>query len=333
MEDKIWVDIIIPLYNCENTIERLLECLEQQTYKNVKIILIDDFSTDQTALVVNEYLKKTKLEITYEKMPVNGGGSNARNRGLALSKSKYMMLIDNDDELASAGVISYLVWHMEEQDSDLIIGEFRGIYKEGEIPLMKKVKDFLKAKKQEMSGSVEEHPEIIANCDTMVWSKMYRRSFIGNQIFNTELITSEDIYFINVLLLRCPKVQVVEFLIYDYWLGNTQSFSKQFHQSESFFWAFDLLLTNKNYHLFQEEINYVIIKNIALEYVQRILKFTTLDISEAKQYINDIVKKIGRDKLLQNKYLKEQSLIYRFVMKGLIKDRSTLWTMIRIIKK
>ena len=89
-------DIIIPIYNSEQYVEKCIESLENQTFKDFNIIAINDHSTDNTFNIVKKLAEKYKNIKLYEPVEklFNGG---SRNIGIKKSKSKYILFIDNDD--------------------------------------------------------------------------------------------------------------------------------------------------------------------------------------------------------------------------------------------
>lgn len=88
--------IIIPMYNSEKFIDRAIQSLLNQTYKNFEIILVNDCSTDQTLLVCEKYMKSNIKLLDLDK---NLGVSNARNIGLQNAKGEYVLFLDSDDWL------------------------------------------------------------------------------------------------------------------------------------------------------------------------------------------------------------------------------------------
>lgn len=90
------VSIIMPAYNCERFIGIALDSVISQTYRNWEVIVIDDCSTDNTAHVVQEYLKKDN-RIKYYKLDKNSGAAVARNKAVDIAKGKYMAFLDSDD--------------------------------------------------------------------------------------------------------------------------------------------------------------------------------------------------------------------------------------------
>lgn len=72
--DEIKVSVIVPAYNTEGYIERMITCLLKQTYTNLQLIFIDDGSTDKTAKIIKSF-KDPRIEYYYQK---NSGVSAAR---------------------------------------------------------------------------------------------------------------------------------------------------------------------------------------------------------------------------------------------------------------
>lgn len=92
--------IVIPVYNRSKTVLRTLSSIENQTYKNYEIIIVDDGSTDDIDKVILPFLEKAESPILYIKKK-NGGVHTARNAGVVASRGKFYIEIDSDDELTS----------------------------------------------------------------------------------------------------------------------------------------------------------------------------------------------------------------------------------------
>lgn len=92
------ISIVVPVYNVEKYLEDCVESLLVQTYKNNEIILVDDGSSDNSALICDEYEKKYNTIKVIHK--TNGGLSDARNTGLKKALGKYICFIDSDDVVA-----------------------------------------------------------------------------------------------------------------------------------------------------------------------------------------------------------------------------------------
>ncbi|MCS6289910.1 MAG: glycosyltransferase [Nitrospira sp.] len=86
------VSVVIPLYNAQDVIQDTIESACAQTYGDYEIVVIDDGSTDGSGEVLRSYANR----IRYIFQP-NGGVAQARNRGIAASRGRYIALLDHDD--------------------------------------------------------------------------------------------------------------------------------------------------------------------------------------------------------------------------------------------
>ena len=114
------VSIIVPIYNVENYLERCLQALKNQTYKNLDIILVNDGSKDNSEAIAKKYLDDERFHL-YSKD--NGGLSDARNYGMKYAKGKYICFIDSDDYI-ELDYIEVLLTNMVEKNADISICNF-----------------------------------------------------------------------------------------------------------------------------------------------------------------------------------------------------------------
>lgn len=90
------VSIITPSYNSASFIEKTIESVLEQTYKNWEMIIVDDSSTDQSQELIKQYMlqnKRIKLIINQEKL----GAAQSRNRAIEEAKGEYIAFLDSDD--------------------------------------------------------------------------------------------------------------------------------------------------------------------------------------------------------------------------------------------
>lgn len=92
MKDGL-VSVIIPTFNRSKTIERSIRSVLNQSYSNLEIIIIDDGSTDETKVVV-ENIQDARVKYHFQK---NAGACAARNAGIALAKGTFIAFQDSDD--------------------------------------------------------------------------------------------------------------------------------------------------------------------------------------------------------------------------------------------
>ncbi len=93
------VTVAIPLYNSEKYIERCLESVLSQTFKDIEILLINDCCTDNSIEVVEALMKRntTSIKIRIVNQEINQGVGIARNRAIAEAKGEYLYFLDSDD--------------------------------------------------------------------------------------------------------------------------------------------------------------------------------------------------------------------------------------------
>lgn len=112
------VSIICATYNMADYIQRCIDSLLAQTYKDIEIIVINDGSTDNTAEILNGFQPFITV-ITQE----NKGHSEARNVGMANAHGEYLYFIDADDYIHPQ-TIEILMNHLIETDADISIGNY-----------------------------------------------------------------------------------------------------------------------------------------------------------------------------------------------------------------
>ncbi len=89
------ISVIVPAYNCQDTIERCIKSIQNQTYKNLEIIVVNDGSTDNTETILHE-MQLVDDRIIVISIP-NGGVSHARNTGLDSATGDFITFVDSDD--------------------------------------------------------------------------------------------------------------------------------------------------------------------------------------------------------------------------------------------
>lgn len=110
------ISIIIPVFNAEKYLKRLLDSINIQTYSEYEVILINDGSTDSSELILKEYVKKNKKIKYFNQM--NMGPGIARKKGFEVSKGELLFFIDSDDYLADKDVLKkiYNIYNKTEFD-------------------------------------------------------------------------------------------------------------------------------------------------------------------------------------------------------------------------
>lgn len=98
------VSVVVPIYNIEQYLERCVDSIINQTYKNLEIILVNDGSTDHSGQLCDGYAKRdTRIKVIHKQ---NGGLSDARNAAIEIAKGDYLTFVDGDDFLTSTAIDS-----------------------------------------------------------------------------------------------------------------------------------------------------------------------------------------------------------------------------------
>lgn len=114
------ISVIVPVYKVEEYLDRCVDSIINQTYKNLEIILVDDGSPDNCPKMCDGYAKKDKrIKVIHKK---NGGLSDARNIGIDNSKGDYLTFIDSDDYV-ELNYIEFLYNLMVKYDADISMGK------------------------------------------------------------------------------------------------------------------------------------------------------------------------------------------------------------------
>ncbi|MDN7226404.1 glycosyltransferase family 2 protein [Planococcus liqunii] len=90
------VSVVIPIYNSEKFIIKSLDSVNNQDYKHIEIILVDDFSADNSKQIIENYMENND-NIVYLRLQSNSGAAVARNKALEIAKGRYIAFLDSDD--------------------------------------------------------------------------------------------------------------------------------------------------------------------------------------------------------------------------------------------
>lgn len=103
--NKSKISVVVPIYNVEKYLERCIDSIINQTYKNIEIILIDDGSPDSCPRICDYYASiDARVKVIHK---INGGLSDARNAGIDIATGTYISFIDSDDYVSN-DYIEYL---------------------------------------------------------------------------------------------------------------------------------------------------------------------------------------------------------------------------------
>ncbi len=125
------VSVILPIYNVEKYLERAVESVNNQTYTNLEIILVDDGSTDSSGTICDEMsLRDNRIKVIHKQ---NGGVSDARNVGKSIATGQYILFIDPDDFI-NEKMIEILVNNIQAYDADVSCCQYMDVYDNNSFP-------------------------------------------------------------------------------------------------------------------------------------------------------------------------------------------------------
>lgn len=171
------ISIIIPVYNCEKNIMKLLTSLQNQTYKKLEVLIINDGSSDNTQKICEMYCKKDLRFKVFNKK--NGGVSSARNYGLDYATGEYVVFIDADDNIADTCLEKLI---LSKNNGDLIIGTIVSMLSNGKVYSIDKI--------------IEKDSINILLNHWSACNKLFRREDIKNIRFDEKVSIAEDLKFI-----------------------------------------------------------------------------------------------------------------------------------------
>ena len=210
MQGKI--SIIVPVYKVEKELDRCVQSLLNQTYKNLEIILVDDGSPDRCPLLCDEYAKKdSRVRVIHKK---NGGLSDARNVGLKSATGEYILYVDSDDYIDLDSCERFLK-ATEQQKVDIVVGSAVMEKPDGSSEQMLHTAT--------PAGVVYDASEFIEKSIRVYqWYapacfNMYRRNFLlQNGLFFKVGIYFEDMQMLPRVFLAAQKIACIDSIFYHY---------------------------------------------------------------------------------------------------------------------
>lgn len=208
---NILISIIVPVYNVEKEIDKCIESLINQSYKNIEIILVNDGSTDESGLICNKYSKiDSRINVIHKE---NGGLSDARNVGIKAATGEYLLFVDSDDniELDSCEVF---IKSLNKRNVDIVVGEARRI--EGDNISYLKHSNLTNGKEYSSREYIKLAIEAL-EWYAPVWVNMYKREFIiKNSLFFKKGILHEDMQILPEMFLKAESIIYMQYCFYNY---------------------------------------------------------------------------------------------------------------------
>ena len=213
MKEKI--SIIVPVYNSECYLERCLNSILNQTYKNLEVILVDDGSTDSSEDIISKYRNNENYNVKYIKTTHAGAGV-ARNIAYKHATGEYIAFVDADDYIHE-NMYEKMLEHAKKNQADIVICNVKLFNINGESIIQKSINGGLRNRKNYMQYGVN----LCSPCN-----KLFKRELLENEMFET--ITFEDTALIPVIVSKAEKISFIDKHYYNYILrkGSTVSVEK-----------------------------------------------------------------------------------------------------------
>ncbi len=218
---KETVSIIIPAYNVAPYLERCMESVLGQTYRDLQIILVNDGATDNSGVICDEYkAKDCRVEVIHKE---NGGLSSARNAGLAYAKGEYIYFLDSDDYI-ERNLVEVCVQTIHRTNCDVVV--MNHIIET--IDGGKKNTNFMLGEYSMTSDSTRYRFIVKKLLDYKVgwnaWNRFYKAQFIKENnityIDNNKIFAEDQAYAIQTALCM-NKMVVIRDALYHYMIRET----------------------------------------------------------------------------------------------------------------
>ena len=284
------VSVIVPVYNTEKYLDRCLESLINQTFKDIEIIIVNDGSTDNSEEIIKKYVKQYPdiMKYIFQK---NQGLSSARNNGVKLATGKYISFVDSDDYI-DVDLYKNLE-NIMNGDIDLI--KFKMVKTDENLKNLQKIEG-------PVFGPIDgqEAFNLLVFKDILLEPAciyLYKReTYLKNKFQFSEKKYHEDFGLIPIILIKSKKVVSVDIYGY-YYVQSNSSITRNDNYEKQKKSAYDLLY---HYDNLQKQI-----KNIKPKTRENILQYYTNSILLAtkklnKKDINKYIKEIKKRKLTDN---------------------------------
>ena len=183
------ISVIIPIYNKERFILRILRSIQNQSFKDIEIIFCDDFSNDNSTKLIEKFQKEDE-RIILMKHDINKGTLINRNDGANIAKGEYLLFIDGDDLLVN-NILERTYLIAKSKDIDIIqyqhyIGDFYNTFYCSDIKRTDKI-----IYQPELSSLMYYENGTLHQSEFNVWGKLIKRDIY------LETLKKIDKYFLN----------------------------------------------------------------------------------------------------------------------------------------
>lgn len=202
------VSVIVPIYNVEKYLDKCVQSIRTQTYKDLEIILVDDGSPDSCGEMCDTYEKQdARIKVIHKK---NGGLSDARNAGALIATGKYLLFVDSDDYIEQ-DLIQKTVESAEEYQSDMVLFDYKRLEPDGTIEICS-----ISGLPENQSFSLEDYSNAMIE-SVSAWNKLFlRKFFMKSNVRFPVGYHYEDLGSSPKYLLAAKKISYIRQPFYNY---------------------------------------------------------------------------------------------------------------------
>ena len=285
------VSIIVPCFNVAEFIEKTIQSFANQTLNDFEVIFIDDLSTDDSFNVINNYIKKYKLNGYVVKNSTNTGPSLARKMGIDMAQGDYCAFCDSDDWY-DAQYLEFLYDATLNQKNDIVFCNYRVVYSNGKILERDSIGD--------VSDFKNKHCVLTIGIDSLC-TGLYRRILLKDIIF-PKMRNGEDMAILPILIATASEFGFVKKPLYNYFhRAGSLSTSHSVQVLSNLKYSFDFICSNIDKNNYGVEIEYLGIRNYLYSVVLSSLKLN-LNKKEITKIISSFEDRFPLWK--KNKYIK-----------------------------
>ncbi|OCG35946.1 MULTISPECIES: glycosyltransferase [unclassified Gilliamella] len=299
------ISIIIPCYNVENYIANCLDSLIHQSCLPEEIICIDDGSTDDTLLIIQKY--SSKFDYIRIIRQTNQGVSAARNKGVELATSKYILFIDSDDILNTNLFYQFKYSIKTEPNLNVFYFDYTTFKVNLPIDATNKIMDIeptvFKSGTELLNYLLEK-----VNYSGVVWRYIFKRQLFTKKFSGTN---HED-HLVSLAIMTNAKTS--------YYFNNKDAHFHRVRSSSLSNFCIDSIYTETLRNVLKKciqqindlplsdkaKLNYILVMNVT--YLETILRS---NIIKAKQEKDAIIKELGLLKILIRIYTNNKPNVIR----------------------
>ena len=218
------ISVIIPIYNAEKYLAKCIESVQQQTYRNLEIILVNDGATDSSINICKKYEKYDERIILIDK--ANEGVASARNCGLEIATGDFIGFVDSDDYIDPI-MYERLLEAAMNFDADIAECGYSVVNNHYRI------RDNHPLENSVLVGNYQCSRDYITkkNTTNFNFNKLYRRS-IFKELRYPDLSYSED-YIVNVrAFYKCNRKVTISGCYYYYLKNETSACNRPFTEAK-----------------------------------------------------------------------------------------------------